>query len=552
VHTADIHQSLEERFGAALTAWQPDLLEPAVTIEATRLRDVCTFLRDDQAMRFDFLRCLTGTDKKDAVEVAYHLYSYPLRQAIALKVRLDREHPTVDSVHDLWPTANWHEREAFDLLGTIFAGHPSLKRLLLPEDWVGHPLRKDYVRPEQYHGIPTTRSAPIRIRRNGTTAERPPVQVLHQPKADQVDGFMRLNMGPHHPATHGVINFLLETDGEILRRATPDVGYLHRGIEKIAEGNPYLGTMPYTDRVDYLGAMFTNHAWALAVERLLGIGVPPRGEYCRVIASELNRIASHLIATGALAMDLGAFTPFVHWIREREKINDIMERICGARLTYNYLRFGGVARDIDGETVAMILAWLDHFEPIIDEFNRLITHNEIFIRRLAKVTTISARDAIGWGLVGPNLRASGVDWDLRRDLPYSVYPELEFDVIVGQGWRGEVGDAYDRFNCRVLEMRESARILRQACAKLPAGEFWVKPKVVKPAPNEVYACVESARGEFGAYVVSDGTDKPYRARFRTGSFTAMSIIEHLSPGLLIADLVALIGSLDVVAPEVDR
>jgi NADH-quinone oxidoreductase subunit D len=363
---------------------------------------------------------------------------------------------------------------------------------------------------------------------------------------------MRLNMGPHHPATHGVINFLLETDGEVLRRATPDVGYLHRGIEKIAELNAYLGTMPYTDRIDYLGAIFANHAWALAVERLLGLPVPSRGEYCRVIASELNRMASHLIATGALAMDLGAFTPFIYWLREREKINDIMERICGARLTYNYLRFGGVARDIDGDTVDMILRWLDHFEPILDEFNRLISENEIFIKRLANVAVISGPDAVGYGLVGPNLRASGIDFDLRRDEPYSVYPELKFDVIVGRGWHGTVGDCYDRFWCRILELRESAKLLRQACAALPPGATWVGPKIVKPAANEVYARVEGARGELGNYVIADGSDKPYRMKIRTGSFTGMSIIEHLSPGLMIADLVALIGSLDVVAPEVDR
>jgi NADH-quinone oxidoreductase subunit D len=310
--------------------------------------------------------------------------------------------------------------------------------------------------------------------------------------------------------------------------------------------------MPYTDRVDYLGAMFTNHAWALAVEKLGGVSVPPRGEYCRVIASELNRIASHLIATGALAMDLGATTPFVHWLRERERLNDILERICGARLTFNYFRFGGVARDIDAATVDTILAWTDHFEPIVEEFNRLITHNEIFVRRLAHTAVITPEEAIGYGLVGPNLRASGVDWDIRRDLGYSAYPELEFEVIVGQGWRGTVGDAYDRFYCRILEMRESLRILRLACARMPSGEFLVKTKAIKPASGEVYTCVESARGELGTYVVSDGTDKPYRARFRTGSFTAMSIIEYLSPGLLVADLVALIGSLDVVAPEVDR
>jgi NADH-quinone oxidoreductase subunit D len=310
--------------------------------------------------------------------------------------------------------------------------------------------------------------------------------------------------------------------------------------------------MPYTDRIDYLGAMFVNHAWALAVEKLAGIEVPPRGEYCRIIASELNRIASHLIATGTLPMDVGATTPFVHWLREREKLNDIMERICGARLTYNYFRFGGVSNDIDAATVEMILKWADHFEPILEEFDRLISENEIFIRRLADLLVISREDAIGYGLVGPNLRGSGVDWDLRRDAPYSVYPELDFRVIVGQGWRGVVGDAYDRYYCRLLEMRESLSLVRQACAKLPEGEYWAQQKKVKPAANEVYVAVENARGEIGTYVVSDGTDKPYRSRFRTGSFTGMSIIEHLSPGILVADLVALIGSLDVIAPEVDR
>jgi NADH-quinone oxidoreductase subunit D len=548
----EIHEALRARFGEDVLGFEDALRDQTVRIAPGRLHDACLFLRDDDALHCDFLRCLTGVDRKEAIDVVYHVFSYGKRHGIVLRVRLDRERPEVASVQDVWPTANWYEREAYDLLGVAFRGHPDLPRLLLPDDWVGHPLRKDYQRPAEYHGIPTSREDRTRVTCTGTGLHLAVTEPMHEAKAEEIAGFMRLNMGPHHPATHGVINFLLETDGEILRRATPDVGYLHRGIEKIAELNQYLGTMPYTDREDYLAAMLTNHAWALAVEKLLGIEVPPRGDYCRVIASELNRIASHLIATGALAMDLGAFTPFIHWIREREKINDIMERICGARLTYNYMRFGGVARDIDADTVTMILRWLDHFEPIIEEFDRLISRNEIFVKRLAGVAVISPADAVGYGLVGPNLRASGVDWDLRRDEPYSVYPSLEFDVVVGQGWRGTVGDSYDRFVCRVLEMRQSARILRQACAALPSGPFLAKPKTVKPAPNEVYARVEGPRGELGAYVVSDGTDKPYRARFRTGSYTAMSIIEHLSPGLMIADLVALIGSLDVVAPEVDR
>jgi NADH-quinone oxidoreductase subunit D len=467
-------------------------------------------------------------------------------------VQLPREQPSVASVQDLWPTANWHEREAFDLLGITFQGHPYLRRLLLPEDWVGHPLRKDYQRPTEYHGMATSRDASPPVSRQSLPGHGAVLAAMHVAKAEETPGVMRVNMGPHHPATHGVINFLLETDGEIIRSALPDVGYLHRGIEKLAEQNQYLGTMPYTDRIDYLGAIFANHTWALAVERLAGIEVPPRGEYCRVITSELNRMASHLIATGALAMDVGAFTPFTHWLREREKINEIMERICGARLTYNYLRFGGVAHDIDAATVDLILRWLDHFEIIEREFARLITGNEIFVRRLANVAVISAPDAIGYGLVGPNLRASGVDWDLRRDAPYSVYPELKFEVPLGQGWQGRRGDCYDRYYCRILELEQSISLLRQACARLPEGPTWNRPKGVRPAANEVYAAVESCRGELGAYVVSDKSDKPWRAKFRTGSFTGMSIIEHLSPGLMIADLVALIGSLDIVAPEVDR
>jgi len=429
-----------------------------------------------------------------------------------------------------------------------FTGHPNLRRLMMPVDWEGHPLRKDYRRPDVYHGLPTSRAAvdPAAV------AAAPPQVALHDLKAQPVEGYMQLNMGPHHPATHGVINFLLETDGEIIKKATPDVGYLHRGIEKISEIVGYVGTMPYTDRVDYLGAMFTNHGWALAIEKLAGIEVPRRAEFCRVIASELNRIASHLVATGSLAMDLGAFTPFIHWLREREKINDIMERICGARLTYNYMRFGGVSRDIDADTIDMIRRWLDHFEPMMTEFDRLITGNEIFVRRLSGIAVITPQDAIAYGLVGPNLRATGIDWDVRRHEPYSIYNEFDWEVVLGRGVHGPVGDAFDRYDCRLREIRESVKILRQACDRIPAGEARSKTAKIKPAPNETYARVEGPRGECGFYVVSDGTEKPYRSRFRTGSFTAMTIIEHLSPGLMIADLVALIGSLDVIAPEIDR
>ena len=364
---------------------------------------------------------------------------------------------------------------------------------------------------------------------------------------------MILNFGPQHPSTHGVINLLVETDGEVLRRAIPDVGYLHRGIEKIGEQVGYPGFMPFTDRIDYVAAMFPNEGYAIAVEKLLGVEPPPRAQWLRTISCELARIASHLVSVGTMAMDIGAFTPMLHGIREREKVNDLMEALCGARLTFNYHRIGGVAFDLPEGWRDDCLRFLDHFDRFLVEFDRLISFNEVYVRRLAGVATISAAQALDYSLSGPNLRASGVDFDVRRDLPYAAYPHLEFEVPVGTGWVGKVGDCFDRYYCRCLEMGQSSRIVRQALESLPDGEITAKvPRKVKPEPGEVLSRVESARGEMAYYVVSDGTDKAYRVRVRTGSFTAMGIIEEVSRGLMLADLVALIASLDVVAPEIDR
>jgi len=370
---------------------------------------------------------------------------------------------------------------------------------------------------------------------------------------------MILNFGPQHPSTHGVINLLVETDGEVLRRAIPDVGYLHRGLEKIGEQVGYPGYMPFTDRIDYVAAMFPNEGWASAVERLLGIEAPPRAQWLRAISCELCRIASHLVSVGTMAMDIGAFTPMLHGIREREKVNDLLEALCGARLTYNYHRIGGVAFDLPEGWRDECLRFLDHFDAFVSEFDRLISWNEVYVRRLAGVAVISREQAISFGLSGPNLRGSGVDFDLRRDLPYGPWALPDFrkavslEVPVGRGFVGQVGDCFDRYYVRCLEMRTSARVVRDALASIPEGEIAAKvPRKVKPEPGEVMSRIESARGEMAYYVVSDGTDKPYRVRVRTGSFTAMGIIEEVSRGLMLADLVALIASLDVVAPEIDR
>ncbi len=364
---------------------------------------------------------------------------------------------------------------------------------------------------------------------------------------------MTLNMGPQHPSTHGVIRFIIKTDGEIMHEAIPDVGYLHRALEGIAEKCTYEGYMPYTDRVDYVCAMTANHSWALAVEKLGGLVVPERGEYLRVITDELNRISSHTIALGAMAMDIGATTPFMYILREREYINDLLEMICGARLTYNYHRIGGVGWGMPAGWKDKCLRWCDHFEPVIDEYDRLITNNELFISRLANMAAVSSAEAIDYGLVGPNLRASGVDFDVRRDVPYSIYPKVKFNVPLGAGKMGKLGDCWDRYWVRVEEWRESVKIVRQCFEQIEAtpAAFWTPPKKLKPK-GDAMARVEAARGDMSCYVVGDGATNAYRARFRTGSFNAMGMIRDKSRGLMVADLVALIASLDVVAPEIDR
>ncbi len=364
---------------------------------------------------------------------------------------------------------------------------------------------------------------------------------------------MTLNMGPQHPSTHGVLRFVVKADGEIMRTALPDIGYLHRSIEKISEKVGYHGFMPYTDRVDYVSAMQCNQGWAMVCERAAGIEVPRRGEFCRIIACELGRIASHLLSVGTMVMDIGGMTPFTHAIREREKVNNLLEDLCGARLTFNYMRIGGVAWDLPPGYAEQVTAFLDQFEPLIAEYNDLISYNKIYVERLANVAAVSKEEAINYNLVGPNLRGCGFQYDVRRDEPYSIYPELDFEVPVGTGEVGTLGDCFDRYMVRIKELKESCKIVRQCLDMIPDGPVLARvAKKLKPSVGDAHVRVEASRGDMGWYVVSDGSEFPYRTKIRTGSFSAMSIVDKLSRGIMIADLIALIASLDVVAPEVDR
>ncbi|MCY2928281.1 MAG: NADH-quinone oxidoreductase subunit D [Planctomycetota bacterium] len=364
---------------------------------------------------------------------------------------------------------------------------------------------------------------------------------------------MIINMGPQHPATHGVLRVILRTDGELILDAIPDIGYLHRCAEKIGENVPYTQFVPYTDRMDYLAAMNNNIAYCLAVEKLAGIEAPPRAQYIRVIVAEMNRIASHLVAWGTYGLDLGAFTPFLYAFRERELILDLFEALCGARLTYSYMAIGGVRFDATAAWCDKVREFLDYFEPKIAEYNELLSFNQIFIKRTANVGVIPPDRAIAYGLSGPVLRGSGVKWDLRKDTPDLVYDKMDFDVCVGDGRMGKVGDCWDRYFVRVLEMVQSARIIRQALAQLPAGECRAKvSRAFKPPVGEVYYEIENPRGQLGFYIVSDGQAVPYRLKARGPSFCNVSILREIARDCLLGDIPAIVGSIDVVMGEVDR
>ncbi len=396
------------------------------------------------------------------------------------------------------------------------------------------------------------------------------------------DERMVLNMGPSHPATHGVLRIVLELDGEIITKADPDVGYLHRGDEKIAENMTYTQFIPYTDRLDYLAPLANNVAYALAVEKLLGIHdkLPPRCQYIRVMCTELARISSHLLGLGAFAMDMGAVTVFLLIFTEREKIYDLAEAVSGARLTTSYTRVGGVMRDIPPDWLSQCQKFCDEFIPALNDIETLLTRNRIWVDRIRNLAVISKSDAIDYGLSGPNLRGSGIDWDLRKNQPYLCYPDLDFDIPVGS-----TGDCYDRYLVRMEEMRQSTRILRQCIKKMPGGaenkthepvnvdngkivlppkqdvmtkmedlihQFMLVTEGMNCPPGEIYFGHENPKGELGFYINSKGGGVPYRLKIRAPSFVNLSIIPKLFPGAMISDTVAILGSLDFVMGECDR
>ncbi len=365
---------------------------------------------------------------------------------------------------------------------------------------------------------------------------------------------MYINMGPQHPSTHGVLRLLLKTDGEIVTEVTPVIGYLHRCAEKIGENVTYVQFVPYTDRMDYLSSMSDNLGFCLATESLMDIEIPARAQALRVIMAELNRIASHLLAVGTFGIDIGAYTPFLWCFRERESILNMFEIASGARLTYNYVRIGGVMRDVGADFLKKVDEFCKSFPKRVEEYNELLSFNQIFISRTANIGVLPPPLAIAYGITGPILRASGVSMDVRKVEPYSGYEKYNFNVPVGTGRVGAVGDCWDRYWVRVQEMLESLRIIEQAVASLPKGEVVSKQlkKVIKTKKGEKYVRIENPRGELGFYVISNGTDKPYRVKVRAPSFCNLSVLPEMTRNVMIADLVAILGSIDIVLGEVDR
>lgn len=377
--------------------------------------------------------------------------------------------------------------------------------------------------------------------------------VLNTQKSNLRTEEMVLNMGPQHPSTHGVLRLEITLEGELIKKVTPHIGYLHRCFEKHAEAMNYAQIIPYTDRMDYLASMYNEIGYVIGVEKLLKIEVPERVEYIRVIMGELQRIASHLVALGTYGVDMGAFTPFLYCFRDREKILHLFEITCGARLLYNYIWVGGLSHDLHPDFIRLTREFIKEFRPNIKELNNLLSFNKIFIDRTANVGILPVETGINFGVTGPNLRASGIKWDIRKDDSYSVYDKFDFEIPVGEGKAGTIGDSWDRYYVRIREMEESLKIIEQALDTLPEGNISSAiPKRIKPPVGMVYARVENPRGELGYFIISDGSVNPFRVKVRAPSFVTLQIMDELCRGHLVADIITILGSIDIVLGEIDR
>lgn len=577
----DILRELRNRFGTAIGEQQVthDGM-PTQWIERNRISDILRYLKLETERPYRMLYDLTAIDERTRVHregqptgnftVIYHLLSFARNEDIRLKVALPADDLVMPTITHIWPSANWYEREAWDMFGVVFDNHPHLRRILLPPTWRGHPLHKD-------HPARATEMEPFRLPQDKEDAEQEALRFHPEEwgmrRAHDGTDFMFLNLGPNHPSVHGVFRIVLQLDGEEIVDAVPEIGFHHRGAEKMGERQSWHTYIPYTDRVDYLGGVMNNLPYVLAVEKLAGIEVPDRVKVMRVMMAEFFRIASHLVFYGTYAQDLGALSPVFFMFTDRERVFDIVEAICGGRMHPSWFRIGGVAQDLPQGWDKLVRDFLDYMPSRLDEYDKLALGNRILKARTRGVGSYSADEAIEWGVTGPGLRACGFEWDFRKMRPYSGYENFEFDIPTGQR-----GDCYDRCAVRSEEIRQSLRIIEQCLENMPAGAHKADHPLTTPPlrkhtlhdietlidhflgvswgpvipPGEAFAGIEATKGNNGYYLISDGNTMAYRVRIRTPSFPHLQMIPLISRGLMISDLIAILGSIDFVMADVDR
>ncbi|HEY4900177.1 MAG TPA: NADH-quinone oxidoreductase subunit C/D [Terriglobales bacterium] len=573
-------ESLQEQYGSDVAPQLTCDGIPTFWAPRERVREVLGYLKGKIDRPYAMLYDLTAIDDRVRVNrqglppaaftVIYHLFSFERNEYIRMKIALDTGALSLDSITGLWPAANWYEREVWDMFGISFAGHPHLQRILMPRSWIGHPLRKD-------HPARATEMGPFHLSEEKEDKEQEllrfrPEEWGMQRSRDGSD-FIFLNLGPQHPGTHGVLRIVVQLDGEEIVDAVPEIGFHHRGAEKMGERQSWHTYIPYTDRVDYLGGVMNNLAYLTAVEKLAGITVPPRAQVIRVMLSELFRIISHLVWYGTFAQDLGQLSPVFYTFNDRERAFGIIEAICGARMHPNWFRIGGVAADLPEGWDGMVRDFIRYFPPRLAEYDREVLRNRIFQARTKGIGSFTKEEGIEWGATGPNLRACGFEWDFRKKQPYSGYDQFAFDIPTGSR-----GDCYDRAVVRVEEMRQSLRIIEQCVNRMPDGPYKSDHPLATPPvkdrtmhdietlithflsvgwgpvipPGEALGAIEATKGNNGYYLVSDGSTVSYRTRIRTPSFAHMQMLPQLCRGRMIPDLLAVLGAMDFVLADIDR
>ncbi len=521
---------------------------PLVTVDDAQWHDLARALKTQ--LHYYVLSAVVGMDWTEALGCIYYLTNTSTHELLHVKVTTaDRENPRLHSVCDLWPVANFQEREVYDFFGIVFIGHPDMRRMFLRNDWVGYPLRKDY----------DPASNPLRL--EDETNEDYTCRWVEDEngKVEKIEGKVFeddeyvVNVGPQHPSTHGVMRYRASLDGETVKKIDVVSGYIHRGIEKMCEDLTYPQMLLYTERMDYMAAHINRHCMCMCVEKALGLEVPHRAELIRLMMDELMRLSSHLLSYGCLTMDQGATTAFFYGFRERELIYDIFDRTCGARMSMSYSTIGGVVADVHEDFIKDVRHACDVIEKSLKEYHKLFTGNVIAVNRMKGVGILTKEEAIAYDITGPSGRASGWHCDVRKTNPYSLYNEFDFDEVVYEN-----GDSMDRYMVRMKEMEQCIKILRQACDKLEAegiqGEYCAPkvPKMMKLPAGHWYQQVEASRGAFGVYIESDGNTKPVRVHFQSPCFNLIGVVDLTCKDNLIADLITITASLDFVIPDIDR